>query len=316
MLTTDQQAIIDKLALMNSLPGTIAWGTDADVGAMAGNLAGSRTQEAAARKAYRTFITMGGQAELDRLRKAVLTDPELNAAWVALIAAGNRGDWFSSLGNTFVSLVPTALTVAVAVAGADIVMGGTLISSPAVTTPSIAAEGATSAATATTIPAEVNVIADMTGAGISDVSISQSIAQAASSPGVLSSQAAIAETTSASWGALSAGIETLPSLPSIPSTPSITSSSPSIASDAVTTPKAATSPVTSSVSEAISAVAPKAIETAAQIGLSKYAATAKPARIASVAPPTDTQTYNDTNFFIAMGIIAAAGVFLIMKMKG
>src|SRR5574340_540111 len=201
VLTAAQQAIITKLSAMSSMPAVIAWGSPVDVGDMALGFSGSRSQETAARQTYARFIAMGGQAELDRLRRLVMTEPALNAAWSSQIAAGNRGDWFSRIGDTVVSAVPLALTVAAMAAGADLLMGGTLFTATA--SGASAATGASTAAQAASAAA-YNPIAAMTGAGGggSDAAVA---AAAASAPGVASAAVASAEMAAAQWGTLATG---------------------------------------------------------------------------------------------------------------
>lgn len=226
MLTPEQQAILDKLAIMNSLPGVIAWGTEQAVGAMSMNLSGSRSQETQAVRAYGQFLTMGGQAELDRLRLAVNSNAELNAAWRAMIAAGNSGDWFSAIGDTIVSAVPVALAITAAYFLAPIALEAA--------SGTVATAGTATVSTVSTAATGADVIATMSGAGVgfTDAALA---AAAASAPGVAGAAVATAEMVGASWATLATGTVSstagslvtlaqnmptnLPSAPSAPSAP-------------------------------------------------------------------------------------------------
>lgn len=139
-----------------------------DVGVMAGGFAGSRSQENAARGAYAKWIQLGGQPELDRLTAAVNSDPELNAAWRAMIIAGNSGDWFSAIGDTIVSAVPMALVATAGYFLAPMVMeaiSGTVATGGAATVSSAAEiAAATSGTVATGGAATVSSAAEIAAA--------------------------------------------------------------------------------------------------------------------------------------------------------
>lgn len=185
LLASYRTDTVQKFVSMMSLPQIIAWG-DPSAG-------GSRSQERAAANAAIKFDTLGGQIELDRLRAAILADPVMTAELQRIIDAGNQGDFFSKIGDAFVSAVPTALQVAAVVAGVDLVMGGALIASGSasvITTP-----GAVS--TASTAALETGVTSAMEAA---------SAASAVASPGVASAATAIAEMDAASWTTLASSI--------------------------------------------------------------------------------------------------------------
>lgn len=162
-----------------------------------------------------------------------VNSPGWAAQYDVVAASNNAGDWVSGIGDTFVSIVPVALMITAAVAGADLIAGGALIGSGAATTTATATATAGTAGTAAT---GADVIATMTGAGVgvSDATIA---AVAASAPGVAGAAAATAEMAAASWGTLATGTvnsvassiatiaqnmpTNLPSAPSAPSVPSV-----------------------------------------------------------------------------------------------
>lgn len=112
-----------KLIQMASMPTTIAMGGN-EVGA-------SRSQEQQAARTLKQFNALGGQAEFDRVKSTVMTDPALKAQFDAIVAEGNKGDALSKIGDFVVSKVPIALQIAAIAAGVDLAMGGTLIASGA-----------------------------------------------------------------------------------------------------------------------------------------------------------------------------------------
>lgn len=236
-----------------------------------------------------------------------------SAAWAARydVAAIDTGDAFSRIGDTVVSLVPTALKIAVAVAGADIVMAGTLITGAAA--PAVAATGTTTAATAATTTADV--IAQMTGAGVG-VSDATAAAVAASAPGVASSATAVAEVTSASWGTLATGAvnPVLPVITSLPSTPPPSPPAPPPPPPPPMSAPSVPSVPSAPIIETLYKVAPTVLETAAQVAIASYAP-AKPAQAQPQTAPEVTQ-YDNTNFYLTIGAAGIIVAIILLKMKG
>lgn len=240
-----------------------------------------------------------------------VNSPGWAAQYNAVAAANNAGDWVSGVGDTFVSLVPTALIITAAVAGADLIMGGTLISSAAA--PAVAATGSTTASAAVTT--SQGVIAEMTGAGISDAVIAQSAAQAAASAGVASAAAATAEMTAATWATLATGetmqalsvsglLNNIPNVPSAPTAPTPTPSQPL--------------GIPQTVYDVARTVAPTALDVAGKIALTEFAQSQaqKNAQAAPVTTQGDIVAPNNNFLYAAAGIVGVAVLAVVLKKKG
>lgn len=165
---------LEKYLQMASMPAIIAWG-DPSAG-------GSRSQEQQARRAAQQFAAMGGQAEFDRINAKIAADPVLKQQLNSVIAAGNKGDMFSRIGDFAVSQVPTALKLAALAGGADLAMGGTLFGGGA----AAGVGGGTGTLAGAGVPSTVAVdpIAAMTGAG-TGVSDFAALNSAMNAPGAM-----------------------------------------------------------------------------------------------------------------------------------
>lgn len=119
---TAQYGITDpdlaKYLGMASMPAQMAWADPAS--------GGSRSQEQQAARAATKFAQAGGQAELDRITAKIQSNPTLKSQLQAVITTGNKGDFFSKIGDAVVKITPIALKAAAIAGGADIVMGGAL----------------------------------------------------------------------------------------------------------------------------------------------------------------------------------------------
>jgi hypothetical protein len=168
-----------KLFTMQSMPAAIAWGEGE------GGMAGSRSQEQTARRTLAQFNAMGGQAELDRITAKVMSDPVLSQQWRSVVAAGNKGDVFSKIGDWAVSKVPTALKIAAAAGGADIAMGGSLFGAGA-GAGATGATGASQGMSAAELAAADPYLASISGAsGITPAMEAASATGAAAAPGAM-----------------------------------------------------------------------------------------------------------------------------------
>lgn len=151
---------------------------------------GSRSQEQLAARTANEFAKLGGQAELDRITNKVQSDPTLKSQLAAVTAAGNKGDFFSKIGDTVVRLTPTALKIAAVAAGADIAMGGALIGAGAGGA-GAAGAGTTVGMTSAELAAADPYLASIAGqGGVTGAMEAAGAAGASGAPGVAAGSAA------------------------------------------------------------------------------------------------------------------------------